>query len=948
MHSQTGELVSAGGDPSTTSGGRASGLRDVFISYASEDEEFVDRLRGALGRRKREVWVYTEGILPADDWRPAAHEAIERSDALLFVISRASLTSGPCLGEVRYAFSLEKRVIPVCIEEAAKDEEKPDRLAAKAWIMMRAANQFDHMLEQVVEALDTDLELARTHTRILVRAQAWERGGRGKSPLFRGDELHEAKQWLTKAVRDGGPQPTQLQREFLDASAREATALRWRRAIIAGVVLAIGVVLAGAALILQGQSNTRGKIALSRQLANEASDGFANNRPDVGALLSLEAERSADTAEARSSLVRSVEAIPAGMIAFRPVPQRTTAAYAPDGRTVAFSTGELWDTRTGRVRPVAGLGGHSLMAFSRDGTLIAGASTSDGTVKLWNVASERLVRSMPTHADDVYSIAFTPDGTTLAAATSNGTIVRWNTKTGAPLGTPLHESFQVNAVAYSHNGALLAAGTPAGAVNVIDSLTGKSVSRFSVGQPVMQLAFSPDSRELGVATPAQVVLRNLRSGRERLLNAGSPPASARAMPQAGVAFSPTQPILATVSDTGNLMLWSSTTGQLLRTEPHDTGGEVVSFSPNGNTILTVDGAGEGIVWDTETELALGHAESSQAAQVVATAISPDGRLQAIGRDDGSLEVSDPQTGKVLWRWHSILPAPQSGDLGVATLAFSPNGHLLVSGDDQAVRLWNAQTGQPIRATSTDNGVSQVAFNPKGNLLAAAVNGDQTLLLLDGATGSPIRKLHVGASINGVAWLEGGRLAADSDRGTIILDARSGTTTHTIKGNADTTIASNPDGTILALLNYSGALALWNAATWKQLDSLSADNGLGSPGKLAFSQDGGTLATANTNGQAQLWDVASGQQLGSVLRVPQKTRAPTGVESLAFDPASSSLVMGTSDGTLVTFGPLPLSNVDTGTARYLCGVVRRSLTLAEWQQLVPRASYHATCAPFGYG
>jgi WD40 repeat protein len=588
------------------------------------------------------------------------------------------------------------------------------------------------------------------------------------------------------------------------------------------------------------------------------------------------------------------------------------------------------------------------MAFSPDGTLIAGASTSNGTVKLWNVASERLVRSLPTHADDVYSIAFTPDGMTLAAATSNGTIVRWNTETGAPLGKPLRESFQVNAVAYSHDGALLAAGTPTGAVDVINTLTGKSVSRFSVGQPVMQLAFSSGDRDLGVAIPTQVVLRNLSSGRERLLNAGSPRANARSMPQAGVAFSPTQPILATVGDTGNLMLWSSTTGQLLRTEPHDTGGEIVSFSPNGNAILTVESAGEGILWDTKTELALGHAESSEAAQVGATAFSPDGRLLAIGRDDGSLEVSDQRTGEVLWHWHSILPAPQGSDLGVATLAFSPNGHVLVSGDDQAVRLWNARTGQLIRATSTDNDVSQVAFNPDGNLLAAAVNGDRTLLLLDGATGSLVRKLHVGASISGVAWLEGGRLAADSDRGTIILDARSGATTHTIPGDADTTsIASNPDGTILALLNGSGALALWNATTWRQLDSLSADSVPGWPGELAFSQDGRTLATANTNGQAQLWDVDSGQQLGDVFRVPQKTRAPTGVESLAFDPASSSLVMGTSDGTIVTLGPLPLGSVD-GTARYLCGSIRRSLTPSEWRQLVPSAPYHATCAPFGYG
>ena len=124
----------------------------------------MDRLRGALGRRQREVWVYTEGILPADEWRAAAHEAIEQSDALLFVMSRASLASGPCLGELEYAFSLEKRVIPVCIEEAARDEAMPKRLAAKSWIMMETPNEFDHMLDKVARR-STPIWSSRAPTR---------------------------------------------------------------------------------------------------------------------------------------------------------------------------------------------------------------------------------------------------------------------------------------------------------------------------------------------------------------------------------------------------------------------------------------------------------------------------------------------------------------------------------------------------------------------------------------------------------------------------------------------------------------------------------------------------------------------------------------------------------------------------------------------------------------
>ena len=161
-------------------------MSDVFISYAHEDEEFVDRLRGALSARRREVWVDTEGIEPADRWKLSSHEAIERSDAFVFVISDRSLASEPCLGELDHAVSVNKRVIAICIEESAKDIAKPEILSELSWIMMRPEDDFGEGIDHLVHALDTDLEVARMHTRILVRAKAWELAERRASPLLRG------------------------------------------------------------------------------------------------------------------------------------------------------------------------------------------------------------------------------------------------------------------------------------------------------------------------------------------------------------------------------------------------------------------------------------------------------------------------------------------------------------------------------------------------------------------------------------------------------------------------------------------------------------------------------------------------------------------------------------------------------------------------------------------
>src|SRR5947209_14851139 len=101
---------------------------DVFISYAHEDAEFVGRLHAALSAQGREAWIDTEGIEPADRWRGSAQEAIERADAFVFVLSRASLGSRACLEELDYAISLNKRLIAICVDEAVADTEKPAAL----------------------------------------------------------------------------------------------------------------------------------------------------------------------------------------------------------------------------------------------------------------------------------------------------------------------------------------------------------------------------------------------------------------------------------------------------------------------------------------------------------------------------------------------------------------------------------------------------------------------------------------------------------------------------------------------------------------------------------------------------------------------------------------------------------------------------------------------------
>jgi hypothetical protein len=207
---------------------------DVFVSYAREDQVFTKELVNRLATTSREVWVDWDDIPLTANWMDEIRRAINAAGTVMFVISPQSATSRVCRAELEYAEEAGKRIVPVLRQEPA-EAMLPPGIGALNWIWFRPQDDPRVAFQQLVRALDTDLEWVRFHTRLLVRAKEWQDNNSDDSLLLGEAELEDAAGRLVE-TQDRSPALTALQSTYLAAS-QYGIQLRQRRQI-RGVYLA--------------------------------------------------------------------------------------------------------------------------------------------------------------------------------------------------------------------------------------------------------------------------------------------------------------------------------------------------------------------------------------------------------------------------------------------------------------------------------------------------------------------------------------------------------------------------------------------------------------------------------------------------------------------------------------------------------------------------------------
>ena len=266
------------------------------------------------------------------------------------------------------------------------------------------------------------------------------------------------------------------------------------------------------------------------------------------------------------------------------------SAEAPARSGKASIGAGVWLDDTDTSAEIALLTGHTdevySVAFSPDGKTLASASL-DGSVLLWNVESGQLIKTLG-HTDEAYSVAFAPDGKTLASGSGDGTVRLWNIESGQLINTLTGHTDDVLSVAFAPDGKTLASDT-----RLWDVASGQRIKTLDYADFVYSVAFAPDGNTLAsVGEDSTVRLWNIES--EQLIN--------RLTGHTGrvlsVAFAPDGKILASAGEDGTVRLWNIESGQLInRLTGHGGWVYSVAFSPDGNTLASGSWDGTVLLWD---------------------------------------------------------------------------------------------------------------------------------------------------------------------------------------------------------------------------------------------------------------------------------------------------------------------------------------------------------------
>jgi WD40 repeat protein len=278
--------------------------------------------------------------------------------------------------------------------------------------------------------------------------------------------------------------------------------------------------------------------------------------------------------------------------------------------------------------------------------------------------------------------------------------------------------------------------------------------------------------------------------------------------------------------------------------------------------------------------------------------SPKGVFVTEGPESsGMIDIVDDETGA------SVLTF-KAHDADINDVAFSPDGSLLATtGDDGALRVWNASTGRLVSSVSAEGsefGVWGPSFSADGSLVAAAWGDwEETygrVRVLDLSTDRVVSNVPIAGAIDTALGPDGQRLAVASwwgeERSGAVFDVETGREVFALNGPNSCCppysrgVAWSPNGRYIAASSLNNTL-IWEAETGSLRYTLIGHAGFAT--SVAWSQDSSRLVTGGSDGTARVWEIEGEDVRERWSLSAQETKS--GIVGVAFSPDGSRVMAG---------------------------------------------------------
>jgi WD40 repeat protein len=813
--------------------------------------------------------------------------------------------------------------------------------------------------------LEEDAQGRHLHLNLRAAAREWEAAGRDPGELYRGARLVLAREWASDHDRDLNA----IERAFLDesrtASERAHRRLRMVLAVV-GSLLVVAVLTGVAALNERGHAREEAIAAEAQRLGAQA---LSESDLDRSLLLARQGMALDDSLQTRSNLLATLVKSPAAIGVVRGPGDRLIGLdLSPDGRTLAVLNNDgmvtFVDTRTRHpmAPPYTALGHEGTddpqsfddVRFSPNGLRVAVGGEAPAVV---DARTHRLLTGLRIGKSRyVSALRFSPDGRTLFAVVwviadpnPSASIQRFDAQTGRALGS---ERFVARRQVFvglmvTRDGRRLVTTSPKERTAIFEARTLRPLKRLP--SRAERAALSPDDRTMLVGgRDGSVRFLDLVTGDIRTASERHEGAVVRA------AFSADGRTAITAAEDNRVIVWNVERAAARETLEGQTGHVTgLAISRDNKTLYTAGLDGKVIIWDLRGARRLGRpfaigrdcpsrvgrptggsATLFGNATCPPYALSPDGRVLAVGHRDGTVTLIDARTLRAL----STFPAVPQGP--VLAMRYVPRSWVLVIGGGNGfLALVDPLRGRIVKRLRGHGGTLLTpSFSADGRLMATtnqeAAGSD--LILWSLPSGKPVARplrSSVG-TLEHVSLSPDGRTLAivHPGQGVEIIDVT--TLRHRAwlpESETVRPIRFTLDGRFIVGGSDKGWARLWSTKTWQPATHLLAGH-TGEVLGLSMSRGGRILATGSTDGTIRLYDLATQQPLGP----PLPAVGNHGVVP-EFTPDGAYLFAVTEAGRAYRWDVRPSS-----WARHACAVAGRTLTRTEWSTALPNRGYAPAC------